>query len=195
LQENLIHKDGATNEIEGYRAEFANTQSGWTISSQASDYPKWVWPAGEANNYIQIKSSSSLGTSNIQINLSKNIEGSAYDKFAIRYMVEDSGSTTSNTYQFKWRNKESATIHELPALGDDGFDVFGAWNEKYFDLSGQDDWIGKRIDYLKFDFAGGGSGEDVHQIDWIHISGNNHPHPYRYNAPPATGANGWNTNY
>ena len=192
LQEHLIHKDGTTNETEVYRWEYANTQNGWEFLNQHSSVPiTYVWEGGDSNNYIQVTGS---GQQTMQITLPTHIHGAAYDKVGFRYKMTAAGmEPTSNTYAFKWKNDDSETLHSLPDLGDDGHNGLNVWTEKYFDLSGQAEWVGKKITYLRYDMNAGV--ETVNQIDWVYVSGNNHPHPYRYNAPTAVGANNWNINY
>jgi hypothetical protein len=192
LQEHLIHKDGTTNETEVYRWEYANTQNGWEFLNQHSPVPiTYVWEGGDSNNYIKV---TGAGQQIMQITLPTHIHGATYDKVGFRYKMTDAGmEPTSNIYAFKWKNDASATLHSLPALGNDGHNGLNVWTEKYFDLSGQAEWVGKKITYLQYDMNAGV--ETVNQIDWVYVSGNNHPHPYRYNAPTAVGANNWNINY
>ena len=191
LQENLIHKDGATNETELYRWEFANTQDGWDFPS--AGIISYEWEGNDVNNYIVVTGPNIDTTTNIQISLPTHIDGSAYDHFEIRYMVDFAPLGQANVFQFGWRNTDSSTLWKLP-VANGGYVSLDTWYQNTYNLSANTEWHGKKIDYLEYSFIDG-DGSDDHKIDFVRVFGNNHPHPYRYDAPLSLGANGWNASY
>jgi len=202
LQENLKHKDDDGNggpEVEKYRWEFANTADGWDFQSTISGVTKkaiikgWVWEPGEANGAIHVEAPGSQFAMRAVKNTAVQIDGSAYDKFAIRFNTINP-SDGLGYGRLGWRNTEGATsILTSKQLGSAVQDT--GWHEHYIDLSGQSTWVGKKIFELEYLFDLDNNGGQQYYVDWIYLSGNNHPHPYRYNAPPAIGANSWNLNY
>ena len=127
--------------------------------------------------------------------INQHINGDAYDHFNIRYNIVDhglGGAPVANSFQFGWKNDKSSTIYTLPSAN--GYESEGVWYENTYNLSACTQWSGNKITYLEYDFMDVSGEEDI-KIDWIVVSGNNHPHPYRWNPPSFLGANGWNTSY
>ena len=203
LQENLKHKDDDGNggpEVEKYRWEFSNTTNGWDFRNDDDPTDKatlaWVWEPGEANGAIHIIAPGRHFGMLAEKNTSVQFDGSAYDKFAIRHMTKIY-PTWFGRGRLIYENSEGDVVSlESHQLGPTDITATDVWHEHYIDLSGQSTWVGKKITKLKYlfdeDFSGSGQ---QYYVDWIYISGNNHPHPYRHNAPPAIGANSWNLNY
>ena len=202
LQENLKHKDDDGNgspEIEKYRWEFANTADGWEFydnSGITSGLPAvaWAWEPGEANGAIHVTAPGSSYGMAMRINTAVQIDGSAYDKFAIRFNSVVPPTTTGYGRLIYTNSDGIITTLTSKELGDTAVKATG-WHEHYIDLSGQSTWVGNKITKLTYLFDQDNDGGQQYHIDWVYVSGNNHPHPYRYTAPPSLGANSWNLNY
>ena len=201
LQANLKHKDdtgSGSSEIVGHRWEFSNTADGWTFydtnNSGIDPTLAWVWEPGEANGAIHVTAPGSTYYMGMKIDLKTPIDGSAYNKFAIRFNTVVP-PTTLGIGSFAYKNSDGATFHfPTPTLGDAAVKTTG-WHEHYVDLSSDTNWVGKKITNLTYLFDTDIDGGQEYYVDWVYLSGEGHPHPYRYSAPPAFGANSWNTNY
>jgi len=217
LRENLKHKDDDGNggpEVEAYRWEFANTHDGWDFyvantmdgythlrhaeieyGTSGSSIPEYVWTAGDANNYLHIASPDFDGFGSIVMvqNTTTQIDASAYDKFAVRFRTWGPARADEGRGYLTWTNTDGITGNS-DAITTSQYG--SGWQEDHIhDLSGEADWTGK-ITSLKYTFDYDESGGTRYYIDYAYISGNNHPHPYRWNAPPAIGANNsWHVNY
>lgn len=193
LQENLKHKDDDGNggpEVEAYRWEFANTTDGWEIPDRVT--VGYVWENADANGYIELTAASGSAL-NMVINNTPDfaIDGAAYDKFGIRFINVASYTPQTPRGIFTWVTVDGIET----SLTEQGLAFGEGWKEHYVDLSGQSNWTSKKIKTLSYKLDEDSDGGQKYYIDWIYVSGNNHPHPYRYNAPLAIGANSWNRSY
>lgn len=195
LQESLTHKDSATN---------TSTFKKWNFSLEQSSQLGWrFYNDIDGLNFTDITYGVGSGgfilitgpprNSNSAMDISTHINGDAYDKFTISYnrTSDGSGGTKVNYYELSWRNDESTTLYskQVPSPGAAGFQT------QEIDLSSEPQWKGKTITYLKFVLSSASSGQEVHLITDMSMTGDNHPHPYRYSPPPAVGANTFSVDY
>ena len=87
---------------------------------------------------------------------------------------------------------------KIPSKPANGYTYLDTWYQNTYNLSANTEWNGKKINYLEYSFVdstGSNGGADDYKIDFVRVFGSGHPHPYRWNAPSAIGANGWNASY
>lgn len=200
LQSNLKHKDDDGNGgpviDDVYRWEFANTQDGWDFSTNAGDPTiEYVWENGDANGYIDVTAPAGSAVSlTMSINTAVYIDASAYTRFGIRFKTVDAPTTGYGRLSFQNSDGTYQTLGPVSGhqLGSTVTSV--GWHEHYIDVGDHANWTGK-ITKLVYLFDIDTNGQQSYHIDWVAIAGNNHPHPYRWNAPTQIGANGWNSSY
>ena len=198
LQDNLIHKDGATNSANAYNWNFANTHDGWAfVDNQTTQNPlttSFKWYTNDTVSTIVATASGADTNAAMEIFLPRHIDGTYYNTFHIKYARSAAGTGgVSHYYNLAWKNTDSETLHEASGFGDPGGT---SWQTESVDLSSNANWFGKKIKYLRFNFNRKSAGSQVHDVEYAYVSGSNFTHPYKYTAPPALGANTMdNTSY
>ena len=198
LQDNLIHKDGATNSANVYNWNFANTHDGWAfVDNQTTQNPlttSFKWYTNDTVSTIVATASGADTNAAMEIFLPRHIDGTYYNTFHIKYARSAAGTgTAAHYYNLAWKNTDSETLHEAATFSDPGGT---SWQTKSADLSSNANWFGKKIKYLRFNFNRKAAGSQVHDVEYAYVSGSNFTHPYKYTAPPALGANTMdNTSY
>jgi len=205
LQDNLIHKDGIENHANAYHWSFANTHDGWSfIDNQPNQNPPstvgFEWYDNDTRSVIHVEAQAADSNTAMEIFLPRYIDGTYYNTFSIKYAcyfgLAIGAPATQQYFNLAWKNTESETIYETQQLTPVS-NHLSLFVTPSIDLSSNENWAGKKIKYLRFNFLHNnlGGGQE-HKVEYIDISGRNFTHPYKYDEPPALGANTMdNTSY
>jgi len=209
LQENLIHKDGATNfanNVHRWEFPYDNLDVGAGIGSDGWRFYTDDSPDGSSVGMtksilttpeIGLRLTISSGAESFYMTLddAQYVDASAYDRFVIYFRPVSGAEGHSARAILKW-----SYIDDNGVSGDDQTDTHasGTWaagpTTIEYDLSSESNWKGK-ITSLTYVFDHDPDGGQQYDLFHAYLSGVNHPHPYRWNAPPSIGANSWNTSY
>ena len=205
LQDNLIHKDGIEKHANAYHWSFANTHDGWSfIDNQPNQNPPstvgFEWYDNDTRSVIHVEAQAADSNTAMEIFLPRYIDGTYYNTFSIKYAcyfgLAIGAPATQQYFNLAWKNTESETIYETQQLTPVS-NHLSLFVTPSIDLSSNENWAGKKIKYLRFNFLHNnlGGGQE-HKVEYIDISGRNFTHPYKYDEPPALGANTMdNTSY